>query len=127
MQKQLAYIIVVAVLLTAGVPAQSDVKIAIVPGGDPKPHELLVLTEAKLFELNEIELLDRTEIDKVLAEQRLSGMFDANNACHSRFRVRSSAIFPFSSIYPVTVLPVPVPLNCDRQRKRQMHRQSHTG
>ncbi|MCL2711150.1 MAG: hypothetical protein FWE95_09750 [Planctomycetaceae bacterium] len=78
--QQIRTLIFVAVLLTAGVPAQSDVRIAIVPGGDPKPHELLVLTEAQLFELQEIELLDRTDIDKVLAEQRLSGMFSADNA-----------------------------------------------
>ena len=55
-------------------------KIAIVPGGDPKPNALLALTEAKLFENQEIELLDRTEIDKVLAEQKLSGMFGAAHA-----------------------------------------------
>ena len=73
-------LILVTILLCAGVPVQSEVRIAIVPGGDPKPNELLVLTEAKLFELQEIELLDRTDIDKVLAEQRLSGMFSADNA-----------------------------------------------
>ena len=71
---------VIAVLFT-GVPAKcADVKIAIVPGGDPKPVELLVLTEAKLFEQKEIALVERTEIDKVLAEQKLSGMFDAAHA-----------------------------------------------
>jgi len=62
MIKKLICFIIVTVLATAeaaGVPA----KLAVVPGGDPKPHELLVLTEAKLFELEEIELLDRNEID----------------------------------------------------------------
>lgn len=55
-------------------------RLAIVPGGDPKPIELLTLAEAKLFELNGIELVERTEIGKVLAEQKLSGLFNASNA-----------------------------------------------
>jgi len=78
--KKFACLIIVVILMIAGVPARSEVKIAFVPGGEPKPNELLVLTEAKLFESKEIELLDRTEIDKVLAEQKLSGMFSAENA-----------------------------------------------
>ena len=79
MLKKLVYIIFV--LLFAGVPAKcEDVKIAVVPGGDPKPVELLTLTEAKLFAEKEIALVERTEIDKVLAEQKLSGMFDAAHA-----------------------------------------------
>jgi hypothetical protein len=36
--------------------------------------ELLALAEAKLFELKTIEFLERTEINKVLAEQKLSGL-----------------------------------------------------
>jgi len=80
MLKKLAYLIAVAVFIFAGVPAQCETKIAIVPGGDPKPNELLALTEAKLFGLGEIVLLERTEIEKVLAEQKLSGLFDAASA-----------------------------------------------
>jgi hypothetical protein len=73
--------LIVALLLLTGVPAKSaDVKLAIVPGGEPKPDALLALTEAKLFELKEIAMLERTEIDKVLAEQKLTGMFDAEHA-----------------------------------------------
>jgi len=60
--------------------AETLPKIAIVPGGDPKSDALLALSEAKLFELKGIELLERSEIDKVLAEQKLSGLFDATNA-----------------------------------------------
>ena len=80
MPKKLAYIITVLIFHFAGTPVQSEVKIAVVPGGDPKPVELLVLTEAKLFEQKELALLERTEIDKVLAEQNLSALFDAASA-----------------------------------------------
>ncbi|MDR0327541.1 MAG: CsgG/HfaB family protein, partial [Planctomycetaceae bacterium] len=73
-------IILVTVLMFAGASARSEVKVAVVPGGDPKPNELLVLTEAKLFENQEIAMLERTEIEKVLAEQKLSGLFDAASA-----------------------------------------------
>ena len=66
--------------MCAGVQAGIPAKIALVPGGDPLPNELLALSEAKLFELKDLTLLDRTDINKVLAEQKLTGMFDANNA-----------------------------------------------
>jgi len=72
----IAIIITVLSVEAAGVPA----KLAVVPGGDPKLDALLALAEAKLFEHKDIEMLERTEIDKVLAEQKLSGMFDATNA-----------------------------------------------
>ena len=75
-------LIFVTVLLVAGVPANGEVRLAIVPGGEVSRYsgELLALSEAKLFALKTVELLERTEIDKVLAEQKLSGMFDAKNA-----------------------------------------------
>ena len=83
MLKKLAYLIVMAVSMTAVVmayAAETLPKVAIVSGGDPKPDALLALAEAKLFELQNVALLEREEIDKVLAEQKLSGMFSATNA-----------------------------------------------
>ena len=75
----------ILILLVIALPiqlmaAETLPKVAIVPGGDPKPDALLVLAEAKLFELKNVVLLERVEIDKVLAEQKLSGMFNATNA-----------------------------------------------
>ncbi|MDR0327168.1 MAG: hypothetical protein LBI05_02605 [Planctomycetaceae bacterium] len=84
MRNKLAYCVVTLVLTVyfAGASAQENgaAKLAIVPSGELKPGELLALTEAKLFELKEIELLERTEIDKVFAEQKLAGLFGASDA-----------------------------------------------
>ena len=78
--KKLVGLIFVVVFMATGIPAKCEVKLAIVPGGDPKPDALLALAEAKLFELKNVALLERAEIDKVLAEQKLTGMFNATNA-----------------------------------------------
>ncbi|MCL2119599.1 MAG: hypothetical protein FWH27_14380 [Planctomycetaceae bacterium] len=39
----------------------ADAAFSIVPGGDPKPEELLVLAEAELFQLKNIAFLERAE------------------------------------------------------------------
>lgn len=69
-----------AFLCASLVSAGENPRLAIVPGGDPLPGELLVLSEAKLFDLPGIVLVERSEIDKVLAEQKLGGLFDVARA-----------------------------------------------
>lgn len=55
-------------------------RLAIVPGGEPEPVELLTLAEAKLFGRHDVEMVERSEIDKILAEQKRSGLFETENA-----------------------------------------------
>lgn len=78
--KSIAFLVFTVVLSTGVVPAESPPKLAIVPGGEPKPVELLALVEAKLFESDGLDMVERDEIDQVLAEQKLAGLFDVNSA-----------------------------------------------
>ena len=80
MLKRLIIILLIVVLPAPLMASETLPKMAIVPGGGPKPDVLLALAEAKLIELANVVLLERSEIDKVLAEQKLSGMFSATNA-----------------------------------------------
>ncbi|MDR0335885.1 MAG: CsgG/HfaB family protein, partial [Planctomycetaceae bacterium] len=75
LQMMMVFLIFLAEFVHAATP-----RLAIISGGDPKPNELLVLAEAKLFDNKGVELLERLEIDKVLAEQKLSGLFNTENA-----------------------------------------------
>ncbi len=55
-------------------------RLALVCGGNSLPEGLLALTEADLFDDSGIVMIERTEIDKILSEQKISGLFGSADA-----------------------------------------------
>lgn len=78
--KYRAFVLVVLVFASVCPASENPPRLAIVPGGAPKPVELLTLAEATLFERTDVEMVERNEIDRVLTEQKLSGLFGADSA-----------------------------------------------
>ncbi|MGL4942911.1 MAG: hypothetical protein ACRC46_06950 [Thermoguttaceae bacterium] len=68
----------IATLFASTLFAAETPRLAVVPGGNAV--ELCDLVEAKLFDNKGLELVERNEIDVVLAERKLSGLFDTANA-----------------------------------------------